>query len=62
MRFCVRCGKTVEKTVNGLCKECLLTQEKFLKEHAITIAICRFCGRLVENPNMSLEDAIKNSL
>ncbi len=62
MRFCVRCGKTVEKTVNGLCKECLLIQEKFLKEHAITITICRFCGKLVENPNMSLEDAIKNSL
>ncbi len=62
MKFCVKCGKTVEKTVNGLCEECLLTQERFLKKHVINIAICKFCGKFVENPNISLEDAIKKSL
>ncbi|MGE4577424.1 MAG: 60S ribosomal export protein NMD3 [Candidatus Methanomethylophilaceae archaeon] len=45
MRFCVKCGKDVEKTLDGLCTECYLDGRQFTSlPHHVDLEVCAVCG------------------
>jgi len=45
MRFCVKCGKDVEKTLDGLCIECYLDGRQFTSlPHHLDLEVCAVCG------------------
>ncbi|MGE4212616.1 MAG: 60S ribosomal export protein NMD3 [Candidatus Methanomethylophilaceae archaeon] len=45
MRFCVKCGKDVEKTMGGLCTDCYLDGRKFTAlPHHVDLDVCAVCG------------------
>jgi nonsense-mediated mRNA decay protein 3 len=45
MRFCVKCGKDIEKTIDGLCTDCYLNGRKFTTlPHHVDLEVCAVCG------------------
>jgi nonsense-mediated mRNA decay protein 3 len=43
--FCVKCGKDIENTMNGLCTECFLDGRKLTSlPHHVDVNVCANCG------------------
>jgi nonsense-mediated mRNA decay protein 3 len=54
-KFCPKCGKTVEKLYDNLCKQCFLEKFSVLEKlpRKVTIAQCKHCDRYVIGKNVT---------
>lgn len=48
MRFCVKCGKEIEKALDGCCSECYLDGRTFTTApHHVDLEVCAVCGEFL---------------
>jgi nonsense-mediated mRNA decay protein 3 len=50
LRFCVKCGKEIEKALDGCCSECYLNGKTFTTApHHVDLEVCAVCGEFLLN-------------
>ena len=61
-KFCPKCGRSVEKLYNGLCKDCFLEKFSLVKDipDRIIVKICKSCGKyfIDQKESHTLENTI----